>query len=654
MTLYRQLLLFTLALLLLLFAGTWATRLHTTRTFLQDQLASHAQDTATALGLSISTHMAAKDIPAMKAMINAVFDRGYYQVIRLSDLKGRVLVERRLRIRYQGVPNWFIHWLPLASPTATATIMNGWRRSGTISVQSHPGYAYRTLWETVVSTTLWFSLAVLLAALAGGLGLRFLLRPLRSVEQQALAVCERSYQVQERIPRTRELRRVVLAMNRMTTRIREIFADQARVAEMLRRKVYQDSLTGLGNRRYLRSQVSNTLADADETVKGALLLVQINNLRELNEQRGFQAGDELIRQVAVILGKRCRGMGKCGLARLTGGDFAVFLPDSGRTEAEETARTIAKDFTRLAAIQHGLDQDVGHVGGVVYDRATGLTELLAAADTALSQARGMGPNRAVVLPLSETGDQETRGEQQWKELLDKTLATPGSIRLYLQPAIRCDDHRKVVHREVLARIVEPSGKILDAGLFIPLAQRLQRISALDRLILEEALALPAQQEHLAVNLSPLSLRDQQFRRWLMELLRQRPTGAARLCFEFAEFAAVAHLDLVREFGSEVRFLGHRLGIDHFGQGLTNFGYLKSLRPDYVKIDSAYTADLAERESDAFFFVCSLCSVAHSLDIEVMAEGVETEKQWRMVKEIHMDAAKGFYIARPEPAERDAA
>ncbi len=652
MTLYRQLLLFTLVLLFFLFAGTWVTRMNSTRAFLQDQLASHAQDTATSLGLSVSTHMADMDVPAMEAMVNAVFDRGYYQLIRLTDIRDRVLVERRLAVRYQGVPSWFIRWLPLQSPSATATIMNGWRRAGTILVQSHPGYAYRTLWQTVVNTTLWFSLTAVLVALAGGLGLRLLLRPLKRMERQALAVCQGSYQVQERIPRTRELRRVVLAMNRMTKRIRETFADQARVAEMLRGKVYQDSLTGLGNRRYLRGQVSSAMGGGDGLVKGALLLVQISDLGELNRQRGFQAGDELIRRVAAILRTHCHGMPKCGLARLTGGDFAVFLPDVDGQVAEETGRRIAEDFTRLAAIQHGLNDEVGHVGGVVYQRPADFTELLAAADTALSRARMQGANRAAILPLSEMGEDGAMGERRWQEMLTRILADR-SIRIHLQPAIRCDDHRKVVHREVLARIVEPSGRVLDAGLFIPLAQRLQQIGALDRLIMEKVLALAPGTAPLAVNLSPLSLADREFRSWLLEALAQRPAGAPGLSFEFAEFGAVAHLDLVREFAAEVRRLGHGLGIDHFGQGLTNFGYLKSLRPDYVKIDSAYTAELTRRESDGFFFVCSLCSVAHSLDIEVMAEGVEDEKQWRMVRELHMDAAKGFFIARPEPVETDA-
>ncbi|MFP7754550.1 EAL domain-containing protein [Thermodesulfobacteriota bacterium B35] len=652
MTLYRQLLLFTLALLFFLFAGTWTARLHTTRAFLQDQLAAHAQDTATSLGLSISSHMATMDIPAMEAMIDAIFDRGYYQQIRLTGINGRILVDRTIAVRSPGVPAWFIRWLPLEGPSASAMIMNGWQRSGIVRVTSHPGYAYRTLWETLVRTTLWFSLTMLLVALAGGLALRLLLRPLARVERQALAVCQRQYRLQERIPRTRELRRVVLAMNRMTARIRETFEDQARVAEMLRGKVYQDPLTGLGNRRYLRGQVTSALAATDGVVKGALLLVHINDLGELNRRRGFQSGDELIRQVAAMLRSTCQGMPRSSLARLTGGDFAIFLPDSGPEEAGETAREIATGFGRLAAIQLGLSDDIGQVGGVLYDRPSDFTRLLAAADTALSRARTGGANRAVILPLSETGDRESRGRRQWKDLLEQTLARR-SVRLYLQPAIRCDDHRKVVHQEVLARITGDSGRIMDAGLFIPLAQRLGLSSALDRLIMEKVLALTPANNPLAVNLSPLSLRDREFCAWLLAALEQRPAGTAALSFEFAEFGAVAHLELIREFGREVRRLGHGLGIDHFGQGLTNFGYLKSLHPDYVKIDSAFTSDLAERESDAFFFVCSLCSVAHSLDIEVMAEGVENEKQWRMVRELHMDAGKGFFIARPQPAEEHA-
>ena len=131
-------------------------------------------------------------------------------------------------------------------------------------------------------------------------------------------------------------------------------------------------------------------------------------------------------------------------------------------------------------------------------------------------------------------------------------------------------------------------------------------------------------------------------------LKNLPEKSPRINFEFAEFGAVQNLDLVKEFSSVVRQYGHLVGLDHYGQSFTHLGYLKSLRPDYVKIDRAYTGELKDKESDSRFFVGSLCSVAHSLDIDVIAEGVETELQWELLKELNLDAIQGYIVDRPKP------
>ena len=109
-----------------------------------------------------------------------------------------------------------------------------------------------------------------------------------------------------------------------------------------------------------------------------------------------------------------------------------------------------------------------------------------------------------------------------------------------------------------------------------------------------------------------------------------------------------NLDLVKEFSLVVREYGHLVGLDHYGQSFTHLGYLKTLRPDYVKIDRAYTGELKDEDSDSRFFIGSLCSVAHSLDINVIAEGVETERQWELLKELNLDAIQGYIVDRPKP------
>lgn len=652
MTLYRQLLIFTLVLFFLLFAGTWFAKLSSTRTFLMDQLESHAQDTATSLGLSISPHIQLDDLPAVETMFNAVFDRGYYRIVRFTDVEDKVVVDRVLDVNIEGVPQWFVSLVPLETPSASSIVLAGWSQAGTVYVESHPGYAYKTLWETVVRTSLWFMAMIVVVVIGGGLGLQVLLKPLKRVEHQADILCKKQYEIQSDLPRTRELRRVVEAMNRMTYKVKDMFDEQTRVAERLRKNAYHDSLTGLGNRRYLEGQVATRLDRGESAVSGAFLLVELQSLQELNKEKGFHAGDELVKRVGQILKSSVQHVPHGALARLTGGNFSLFLPDVSREEANRISEIITKEFAQLSVEGLTLSENVGHVGGVVYDRGVELKQLLSAADTALRASQQMGVNKWNVDDLADDSDAASRGQQRWRDILNSALEDK-NVFLFGQQTVRCDDRTNTIHLEVFSRIEEESGKLLSAGLFVPLAERLNLISALDRVVLEKVLETKIaglQTDRLSVNVSPSTLKNEGFKRWILESLKTMGSSAPRLTFEFAEFAAVQNLDLVREFGKEVQRLGHGYGLDHFGQGFTNFGYLQSLRPDFVKIDRAYTNELKSKESDSHFFIGSLVGVAHSLDIMVVAEGVETEEQFKLLRELNLDAVQGYLIGRPEPLD----
>jgi diguanylate cyclase (GGDEF)-like protein len=652
MTLYRQLIIFTLLLFLLLFTGTWFAKLKSTRSFLVDQLESHAQDTATSLGLSISQHVVDDDMPAIESMVNAVFDRGYYRIVRFIDTEGNVLIDRVLNVTIENVPQWFIRLVPLKTPEANANVMSGWIQAGTIYVKSHPGYAYKTLWENVVRMTIWFAACGVFVLIAGGLGLRVLLKPLNHVERQADAICKKKYEIQEPLPWTKELRRVAEAMNRMTHKVKEMFEEQAAHAEGLRKHAYVDSLTGLGNRRYFESQITARLDRGDSTTKGLVLLVQIHDLQELNKERGFQAGDDLLKRVATLLQETTVQHVNCVLARLTGGDFGIFIPDVAPWEAEPIAADVANKLSQLVTEQIALTDNIGHVGASTYDCSTTLGRLLSEADLALRAAQQEGPNKWAVRAITEEAEKMPLGQQQWKETLEKALQER-RVSLDAQPVVKADDRDHILHLEVFSRIIEESGNLLSAGVFMPFAERLGLVSSLDRIVLEEVMGLDRNTlgvDEIAVNMSPASLQDDSFREWVYSSLKNLPSDAPRMLFEFSEFGAVQNLNLIKEFTTLVREYGHGMGLDHYGQSFSNLGYLQSLRPDYVKIDRAYTGELKDEESDSKFFIGSLCSVAHSLDIVVIAEGVETEHQWEILKELNLDAIQGYVVARPEPIQ----
>ncbi|RPH52048.1 MAG: EAL domain-containing protein [Desulfobacteraceae bacterium] len=650
MTLYRQLIIFTLILFLLLFAGTWYAKLDSTRSFLVDQLESHAQDTATSLGLSVSQHVIKNDMPSVESMINAVFDRGYYETIKLVDARQKIMIDRVLSVKIENVPPWFIRWIPLETPEASANVMSGWIQAGTIVVKSHPGYAYKTLWEDMVSTTRWFIACGLFVLIAGGFGLRFLLKPLVLVERQADAICRKEYEVQERMPWTKELRRVVEAMNRMTHKVKEMFEEQVTHAEGLRERSYHDPVTGLGNRRYFDTQITARLDRRDSVTKGILLLIKLNDLDKLNQLKGFQAGDEFLKRVATLLSEATKQYASCALARISGGDFGIFLPDAPPWDAETIAGSVANKLSQIAAEQLVITDNIGYVGAATYEVTTTLSRLLSEADLALTAARQAGPNGWIVRAITEETDKAPLGQQQWKEMLEKALRER-RISLDAQPVVKTTDRNHLLHLEIFSRIIREDGKFLSAGVFMPLAERLNLVSSIDRIVLEEVMQLDSSRlsvGNIAVNVSSASLQDEAFRQWLQSSLKALSRTAPRIIFEFSEFSAVQNLNLIKDFSIFVREYGHAMGLDHYGQSFSNLGYLKSMRPDYVKIDRAYTGELKDEESDSRFFIGSLCSVAHSIDIKVIAEGVETEQQWQILRELNLDAIQGYIVDKPKP------
>ena len=650
MTLYRQLLLFSLVTLICLCAGLWVGDHKRTRDFLVDQLESHAQDTATSLGLSLSTLAKGTDVPAMEAMINVLFDRGYYRLIQLRDVKGEVVIDRQADIAVGGVPSWFIRLTPLAAPRAEALIMHAWQQTGAVVVESHPGYAYRTLWQSALAAALWFAAAAVAVALLGGLGLRRLLRPLIEVEEQALALCDRRFHIQKRLPRTRELRRVVTAMNRITERIRELFAEQAMFADTLRQRAYQDSLTGLGNRRFLEAQIKALLEDKETAAQGVFLHFEILDLQVVNQHQGYATGDRLIRETAVSLQRACAELPEAIVARLGGGDLVLLLPNTDTATASRLADRVLEDLSHPAAGQPSPQAGIVVCGGVAYEGAPGLSDLLTMAGTALNTARYHRDHKAVITSPVAGPVAIAAGRAEWKPLIEDIIANR-AISLYAQPTVIRGDKGRIVHHEILTRVIDAEGNHLSIVQFLPMAEQLGLMPAFDRIILERIFALPPElftPQRLTINLSPLSLTDDEFVAWLNRRLRQCVATGLSLNFEFPEFRAIRHLDLLKVFAERIRPMGHALGIDHFGQGPTHFGYLRSLLPDYVKIDRAITTELHSEQSDSHFFVSALCTVAHSLDIRVIVEGVETEDQWHTLSALPIDAVQGFFIRRPAP------
>lgn len=648
MTLLRQLIIVIVALFVMLFAGTLLLSISNTRDYLNDQLRTISQDAATSLGMTLSVPLAENDAAVVDRLVSAVSDSGYYREVVVSDVEGRPLVERRQEVKLGDVPQWFVDRVPLETPVGEALVMAGWQQAGTVRVVANPGYAYASLWASTVQSFWWFLAASVVTFLLGLLALHVILRPLRAVEAQARAICDREYPVQKQLPWTLELRSVVEAMNRMTSKVREMFEEQAAAIDRLREENYRDPVTGLANRAFFDMQVREMSKSTDEVVSGALLLIEIKDFKAYNERRGFKAGDELLFNMAGLLNAVSRAHENIDSfsARLGGANFAVMLKNVGRAEAMEYAQGIAKALPRFRERGFTESEEVGHIGVALY-HGQPAGELLAAADVALRAAQTMGPN---AVHFQETPAKEAYSEKsatEWRSTLQQALAE-NRFRLQLQPVRGM--HDDLLQLEVLLRMENPDGSLVPAGIFVPMAKRLGILRALDEVTVKAALRELEHGGHgsapLAVNLFPASVQDAGFVDWLCEQLAQQPALAPRLRFEVAEYGVVENLVALRGFIQRVAAAGARLGLDHFGRGFASYGYLSTLKLDYLKVDGSYVRGI-DRSKDNQFFVESVVKIAHGLDIQVIAESVETGAEIEMLKTLRLDGMQGYAIGRPQ-------
>ena len=298
MSLSKQMMLFITAMLVILLLGTFLLNLNNTRSFLEAQLQSHAQDTATSLGLSLSSVADPADSSSMETMINAVFDRGYYSHITMLDMDGKLIYEKNNTQKINGIPNWFIDLISIEAPDAEALVQSGWVPIGHLVVQSHPGYAYIELWKTALSLLLWFLLAAGVAIGFAAYALRVMLAPLKKMEKQAEAIVRKEYLLQDALPGTIEFKRVVSAMNAMVHKMKTVFDRDAQHAEKLQKLAYQDGVTGLSNRRHFEMNIDALLDKQAEASPGTICLIRIHHLKELNDQFGYMAGDNLVKALA--------------------------------------------------------------------------------------------------------------------------------------------------------------------------------------------------------------------------------------------------------------------------------------------------------------------------------------------------------------------
>ncbi|MCH8499945.1 MAG: EAL domain-containing protein [Marinobacter sp.] len=638
------LMLFTGALVLLLLVASLAISFQHFRNYLADQLSGHAQDAATAVGLSLSNAIDGRDPVAAGSLIDATFDSGRYLSIHYRDNQGAAIAQREVPLRDVRVPDWFVAWVNLPRSEGRAEVIRGWSRLGQVVVVSHPGQAYVDLWSITRNL-------VLGALMVGGLALVLLflllhrvLGPLRSLEEQAQAISRKNFRHRLQPPGTRELSRVVTAMNSMADDLGMLFEGQAKLVQHLRKQNNEDPLTGLASRRAFQLRLKAEIESRDATRSGVLLLLQLADFAGFNQRFGRDEADRLLGQVGAQLQAFVREHPHAFAARRAGSEFEVFLPGASMVDALHWAKALLQQVDgRYADSAPGCPVAV-HGGLAELSVGLSAEDLEAACDSALRDAQQRGDSGCHCFESAHSIERPAR----WREQLAAAIAQR-QWGFWLQPLLPTQSQQPLL-RQVQSKL-QVDGGWVPAAEFVPAAERFGLMPAFDLPMLADVLGLL--QTHagseLSVSFGSSSISDGAFRAAVEQLLVQHQPVAPRLWVSIAEHVVHHHR---KDVGKLVKVLVRfrvRVIVDRFGVGGIPFSYLRNLPFHALRMDPSFVRDL-EQHDDNHFYIESIIRIAHSRGILVFGSGIETEAEWQALLRLGVDGGMGYHLGRPLPLQ----
>jgi diguanylate cyclase (GGDEF)-like protein/PAS domain S-box-containing protein len=430
--------------------------------------------------------------------------------------------------------------------------------------------------------------------------------------------------------------------------------ERKRVESRLQFLADHDVLTGLFNRRRFIEELTHRVELANRYGRsGAVVMLDVDNFKEINDTLGHRAGDDTVRAVASVLRRRLRSTDV--LARLGGDEFAVVLPEADGDQAVAVAADLLEALRLTPLFVAGRRARVTTSAGVAMFEPGGdadAEQMLAFADLAMYEAKEAGRDRLAV--YSRAAGREALFESRFStaQRVRAALENEG-LALHIQPIMKLVTE-EVSQCEMLLRMESGNGELITAGAFLGAAERSGMITELDRWVVRNAIELAAREraagrwKSFEINLSGRSIGDDELPRIIAEGVYEHDLDPAALIFEVTETAAIANMEEARGFAGSLKRLGCRFALDDFGAGFGSFYYLKYLPLDFLKIDGDFIRDLASSPVDQVL-VRGVVEVARGLGMETIAECVEDAETLALLSEYEVDYAQGFHVGRPRPA-----
>lgn len=631
MSLSKQLLILISVIFLIIFSVNFLLSVNKIRGYLEVESQVHAQDTATSLGLSLSPYIGNENDPVLETMINAIFDMGYYGEIKLVNVDNKPLVTVKNDKIFTEVPQWFVELLPIQTATAESEISSGWSIGGTVYVTINPGLAYLKLYQLAQSS---FNYALI--TFAGAIVLlffilRFMLLPLKAINELALAIADGQFKTIEKLPWTLEVKNVAISMNTMSKKIEGAISLFNSKLDTIGKKLQLDDLTGLHKKSSFETDMKQ-LFMAD--IEAFVFVIKIDGLADLVKEHGSNTIDQFLKRFAGLLNNVATQY-EPGLVtpyRFFGSEFAMLARSLSREQAEQLAQSVTALLANLG--EDYRRKDIAHIGIAMFNPLGTTTDILAAANEAFEQAQLIGSNSYYF----RIGSNHAKDIAEWKDLVFNIIDQKAYQVSYIGQ-IKQFANDTVLMEEAFTQAFDPQGKGIPIGTFVSIAEKFAKIVELDQGVTQRVMDHIRSQQvshEIAINLSTRTVKNADFRAWLAGEIRDSAI-AKQLVFSISAYAVAKEAGVYREFFEFIHSLGAKVMLKRFETQSMPLDMAKDLKPDYVRLARDLGADLSRDESKKAF-IETIQQAAQLLDIIILAENVQSDDDYAVMRAIGLFGA----------------
>jgi EAL domain-containing protein (putative c-di-GMP-specific phosphodiesterase class I)/GGDEF domain-containing protein len=545
----------------------------------------------------------------------------------------KTLVQVSRDEKFDYIPQWFIHMIPIHLEEQSSEISNGWQTTAIIYVSANAGDAYAKLYEQAKNASVYALLAFVISMLILFVFVQYLLKPLKRIEKLANSIAVGKFETIDELPWTTEIKTVALAMNDMSRKIEAIIDKLNTNLENLTKKLSCDELTQLDLRQNFETDMKDMFIQKNT---GYVFIIKIFELANFAKNHTNKEINSFIKKFALILSTtKLDENSKIMAYRFFGSEFAVIAKDFTDKDAKEYSIKLQKKFEELAS--EYIKKDIVHIGATPFNQIGTIPQILQAANEAYEKATLIGPNEIFI----EEHTTSARAMEEWKDLIFDIVDNSKFNLKYIGNATTLSDlSNDIIMQEAFASIKDKNNLDIPIGTFVSIAERYGKIIDFDKKIITKVInniLINKVNHDISINLSIESISNTGFILWLEKTIDEQKNIAKQLVFSVTAYAVAKDVDKFKFFADEMHQHGAKVIIKRFESKFIPLNSIKDFNLDYIRLAREYTNNVTNDPSKQSF-IEAIVDLTNLLNIKLFAENVQEDEDLETIKKLHVYAA----------------